>query len=80
MITTKKVTIYVSDAGNGGPKKYHSLFSACMREAFHALMRQYRKTMTEAEFEAFRGTDEFDVERRSVAKRIRDDYRKAVAP
>jgi len=76
MITKKQVTIYVSDAGNSGPKKYHSLWGACMRESFHRLMRHYRKTMTELEFENYRQSVEFEAERKNVARVVREEYRK----
>lgn len=75
MITTRKVTIYVSDAGGWGPKKYHDLGAACRREAFYQLLRKYRKTMTENEFAQFTTTDDFREERKELAKAIRKEFR-----
>lgn len=75
MITARKATIYVSDAGGWGPKKYHDLGAACRREAFYQLLRKHRRTMTENEFTQFVTTDDFRNERAALAKVIRKEFR-----
>ena len=76
MISKRQAVIYVSDSGPS-TKKFHALQSACMREAFYQLMRHYRKEMDEQEFEKFKNSDEFNCERRNVARAIREEFHRS---